>query len=274
MKAEQAKQMTTEALEQLAGALKQGRSETLHRFLAVLARFHRYSFGNVLLIMFQRPDATRIAGFQTWKSLGRYVKKGEKGIAIMAPMMLRRRDEATSAAQDQPERLVLRFKVVHVFDVVQTEGEPLAEFAERTGNPGPAIEHLKAFIASRSITLEYTDELMGALGMSSGGRIRIRTGMDPAQEFGVLVHEVAHELLHQGAGAERGGTARVETEAEAVACVVCQAVGLQNGTASSDYIQLHDGDADTLAGSLDRIQKTAAMLIEAIVEDTAPDATA
>lgn len=100
MKAEDPKKIADQALQNLADALKSGKSERLTQYLAMLGRFHRYSFGNVLLILSQRPDATHVAGFSTWKQMGRYVKKGEKGIVIIAPMSIRPRDDQ---AEDRSE---------------------------------------------------------------------------------------------------------------------------------------------------------------------------
>lgn len=267
MKAEHARKMTDDALAALTEALQQGRSEALTRYLAVMARFHRYSFGNILLIMLQKPDATHVAGFHTWKDMGRYVKKGEKGIAIMAPMIFRRRESETHP--EEPERSIVRFKAVHVFDVTQTEGQALPEFARIGGDPGACIDRLKACIADRGIRLSHEGIQNGALGVSTGGEIRYRADLTPAQTFEVLAHELAHEMLHHGEGAERGGKAVVETEAEAVAFVVCHAVGLQTGTASSDYIQLHRGTKEMLAASLERIQKTAASILLAVLAEPA-----
>lgn len=264
MKAEQAKKMTDEALAKLAEALEQGKSEALTSYLDMMARFHHYSFGNVMLIVAQRPEATRVAGFNAWRSLGRFVKKGEKGIAIIAPMVLKKR-EAQSANAD--EKTVLRFRAVHVFDVAQTDGEALPEFVRVSGDPGSYTERLKAHITGRGITLAYAETLGGADGCSSGGTITLRLGLSAAEEFGVLVHELAHEVLHHGPDADRGTKTVRETEAEAVAFVVTHAVGLQNGTSSTDYIQLYNGDKKTLAASLDRIQKTAAGILAAIGEE-------
>lgn len=98
MKREEAIKLTQTALEQLSAALEQGHSETLATYLNTLARFHNYSFGNVMLIAFQKPDATHVAGFNTWKKLGRHVKKGEKGIAILAPMIYRRKGRRAEPA--------------------------------------------------------------------------------------------------------------------------------------------------------------------------------
>ena len=260
MKAEQAKNIAEEALARLADALEAGRSETLVRYLATMARFHDYSFGNVMLIYTQKPDATHVAGFRAWKNLGRFVRKGEKGIAIIAPMLIRPKDR-------DDDKSFLRFKAVYVFDGSQTEGEPLPEFACVNGNPNGHTERLKALVASKGIALEYTDNLLGAHGRSSGGRIELRPGLSPAEEFSVLTHELAHEMLHKDD--RRNGTSKTirETEAEAVAFVVCQAIGLDTNTAAADYIQLYAGDKATLAESLDHIQKTAAEIITAIKDD-------
>ena len=271
MKAEQAKKIADQALEQLAEALKSGRSEELTRYLAMLARFHKYSFGNVMLILSQMPDATHVAGFHTWRQMGRFVKKGEKGIVIIAPMVLRKQDDQAKDG-DKPES-ILRFRGVYVFDVSQTDGEPLPEPTRIGGDPGARIDRLRQFIAGRGITLDNADVPSDALGVSRGGRISIRPDLEPAVEFSVTVHEFAHELLHRGEDRPASKTVR-ETEAEAVAFVVCQAIGLETGTAASDYIQLFDGRAETLAQSLDRIQRTAAEIIAGINDDAGDRADA
>lgn len=262
MKAEQAKKIADQALEQLADALAKGKSEALTRYLAMLAKFHKYSFGNVLMILSQRPYATHVAGFHTWRQMGRFVKKGEKGIVIIAPMLIRKRDEREGDGAEE-SKPVLRFRGVYVFDVSQTDGEPLPEPARVNGDPCHHTDRLKSLVAERGITLDHADVPHDALGVSRGGRISIRPDLEPAVEFAVLAHELAHELLHRGEDRPASKTVR-ETEAEAVAFVVCQAIGLETGTAASDYIQLFDGKTETLAASLDRIQKTAAEIIAAV----------
>jgi len=262
MKAEQAKKIADQALAQLAEALAKGRSEEITRYLSMLAKFHRYSFGNVMLILSQKPDATHVAGFNTWKQMGRYVKKGEKGIVIIAPMVIRKKDDEAGDDEQQPRKIV-RFRGVYVFDVSQTDGEPLPEPAQVSGDPRDYIDRLRALVAERGITLDNDDLPMGADGVSRGGRISIRPDLAPAQEFSVIVHELAHELLHRGEDRPQSKTVR-ETEAEAVAFVVCQAIGLDTGSAASDYIQLYDGKTETLAASLDRIQHVTAEVIAAI----------
>lgn len=157
---------------------------------------------------------------------------------------------------------------VYVFDVSQTDGEALPEPARVNGDPRHHTDHLKTLIVERGITLDHADVPHDALGVSRGGRISIRPDLEPAVEFSVLAHELAHELLHRGEDRPASKTVR-ETEAEAVAFVVCQAIGLETGSAASDYIQLFDGKTETLAGSLDRIQTTAAEIIAALQD--APD---
>ncbi len=110
MKVEQAKQIASKAIELLSDALERGHSETLRNYLAAMARFHRYSLHNLILIVSQRPDATRVAGFHTWKQLGRNVKKGARGIMILAPVVLRRSKEEPTSDEDHSEAAV-RFRV-------------------------------------------------------------------------------------------------------------------------------------------------------------------
>lgn len=267
MKAEQARKLADEALDNLSAALAAGKSETLRQYLSTMSRFHDYSWGNVLLILTQKPDSTRVAGFHAWRKLGRFVRKGEKGIVIIAPMVIQKRDEnATQPESDsKPERL-LRFKAVYVFDLSQTDGEPLPEFRSIEGDPAEHALRLKELIAAQGITLDYADDLGGALGKSFGGRIEILAGQSPAEEFAVLAHELAHEMLHDKQRRQETTKTVRETEAEAVAFVVCEAIGLTTRSAAADYIQLYDGNADTLAESLDLIQKASAEIIEHLLQ--------
>jgi hypothetical protein len=96
------------------------------RMLKVASKFHRYSFNNHLMIFLQRPDAMVVAGFNRWKSLGRFVKKGEKGIAIFAPCRYKTKVE-TDAGEEQTVQQIRGFRVVHVFDISQTEGDDLPD---------------------------------------------------------------------------------------------------------------------------------------------------
>ena len=259
MTADALKKITTDALDKLAALLDEGHSEQLTALLRTMARFHKYSWHNVALIASQRPTATRVAGFQTWRTMGRCVRKGEKGIAILAPIVGRR--EAESDGDNG--RTVVGFRAAYVFDVEQTDGEPLPEPGEATGDPGAKTASLKTAILERGITLESVDDLGGALGTSSGGCIRILKGLSPAMEFTTLVHEYAHELLHRADDRPASRDTR-ELEAEAVAFVVGGAVGLNTSDASRDYIHLYRGDREALSGSLDRIQRAASVILTAV----------
>jgi hypothetical protein len=265
MNADELKKLTTESLDHLSAALAEGHSERLSALLKTMAQFHRYSFHNVCLIARQRPDATRVAGFHAWRKLGRFVRKGEKGIAILAPIVGRKESDAA----DDDSKTVVGFRAAYVFDVAQTDGEALPEPTDAAGDPGATTDRLKAAIVSRGIAVDYVQELGGALGTSSGGRIQVLAGMQPASEFMVLAHEFAHELLHHGDDRPSSRDTR-ELEAEAVAFVVGHANGLDVTDAARDYIHLYRGDGAALAESLGRIQRTAATILTAIeIDDTA-----
>jgi hypothetical protein len=258
-----------QAVDFLIQQVKAGKSETLTAYLSAMARFRNYSFGNIVAIARQKPTATRVAGFGTWKEMGRFVKRGEKGIQILAPMVgFRRKDTAEQEADGKAQPVLIGFRVVHVFDVSQTEGVDLPEMESSvSGEAGEFHDRLLDFLAQQSIEVVFTENIAPALGVSYGGRIAILPGQSRAEEFVTLVHETAHELLHR---AERRTftTATVrETEAEAVAFVVGQAVGLEMGTASSDYIQLYKGNAALLAESLQVIQRTSAVILGALQLD-------
>src|ERR1700688_4648838 len=259
MKADELKKITTDALDKLAALLDEGHSDQLTALLKTMARFHKYSWHNVCLIASQCPTATRVAGFQTWRTMGRSVRKGEKGIAILAPIVGRREAESTS----DNERAVVGFRAAYVFDVEQTDGEPLPMPGEASGDPGSKTTALKAAILGQGIVLEAVDDLGGALGTSSGGCIRLLNRLSPAVEFTTLVHEYAHELLHRADDRPASRDTR-ELEAEAVAFVVGGAVGLNTSSASRDQLHLYRGDREALAGSLDRIQRAASMILAAV----------
>jgi hypothetical protein len=271
-----AQQLIKQAVEFLLKQLEEGKSETLTAYLAAMARFHNYSFGNILAIARQRPTATRVAGIRTWNELGRFVKRGEKGIQILAPIVgHRRRRDAAEQEQDansqaKPAPMLIGFRAVYVFDYSQTEGVDLPEFDHGvSGEVGAHRYRLIAFLNAQNIKLEFNEKIAPALGVSYGGRIALLPGQSKAEEFTTLVHETAHELLHK---TERRTitTATVrETEAEAVAFIVGQAVGLEMGTASSDYIQMYAGNAALLAESLEVIQRTSAVILGAILSEDA-----
>jgi N-terminal domain of anti-restriction factor ArdC len=258
-----------QAVDYLIQQLEAGKSETLTAYLSAMARFHSYSFGNILQIARQRPTATRVAGIRTWNEMGRFVKKGEKGIQILAPMVGYRRNRKDAATEPEPETkpqsVLIGFRAVYVFDVVQTEGADLPEFEHSiNGEVGEHRDRLIDFLAQQNIALEFNEKIAPALGVSYGGKIALLPGQSKAEEFVSLVHETAHELLHKAERRTMTTQTVRETEAEAVAFIVGQAVGLEMGNASSDYIQMYAGNATLLAESLEVIQRTASTLLRAI----------
>jgi antirestriction protein ArdC len=190
MNTDNVKQLCDEALGRLATALEQGQSDALKTYLATMSRFHKYSWGNVLLIFTQKPNASHVAGFQTWRKLNRFVRKGERGIAIFAPMVVKKRSKVEEV-EDEQTRL-FGFRTAYVFDESQTDGEPLPSFATVKGDPMESTITLETLIRERGIALEYTDRIAPAKGMSSGGRIEVLPGLPAAEQFSVLVHELAH----------------------------------------------------------------------------------
>ena len=277
MKLEEVNQRTKEAVDFLVAALQSGHSAVLTQYLAAMAKFRNYSFGNIMLIARQKPDATHIAGFRTWNSLGRFVRRGEKGIFILAPMIgNRRKDDASPEQTDdakESQPTLFGFRAVYVFDITQTEGKDLPTLTEVRGDVCGYRERLVKFVETQGIALRYSDTIAPARGLSHGGKITLLCGMQPAEEFSTLTHEIAHELLHRGDRRTLTTKQVRETEAEAVAFVVCQALGLQTGTASQDYIQLWHGDADLLRESLEAVQQTAATVLGGIApEPPAADA--
>jgi hypothetical protein len=248
--------------------LEQGHSDGLTAYLTAMGRFHNYSFGNILEIARQKPDATRVAGLYAWNQLGRKVRKGERGIRILAPVIGVRRKKDAEAEKDihtQNQAVLVGFRSAYVFDVSQTEGKELPALSERvTGNVGEYRDRLLDFISAQGIQLEFKESIAPALGMSYGGRIAILPGQGAAEEFSTLVHELSHEMLHKAE--RRTATTKTvrETEAEAIAFVVGKTIGLTTGRASADYIHLYHGNAALLTESLEVIQRTSAVILSAL----------
>jgi hypothetical protein len=269
-------QLIKQAVDFLLQQLEAGKSDTLTAYLAAMARFHSYSFGNILAIARQRPTACHVAGFSTWKGLGRFVKRGEKGIQILAPIVGHRhtKNDQEQQRDDKPRPVLIGFRAVYVFDVAQTEGADLPEFEHNiTGEVREHRDRLIDFLAHQNIALDYTENIAPALGVSYGGRIALLPGQSKAEEFVTLVHEVAHELLHKTDRRTKTTATVRETEAEAVAFIVGQGIGLEMGRASSDYIQMYAGNAALLAESLEVVQRTSAVILGAIRVESVPEAT-
>jgi len=262
-----AQQMIRENLESLIAQLEAGHSEALTTYLNAMSRFHRYSLLNCLEIARQCPTATRVAGMYAWNQLGRRVKKGEKGIRILAPIVgIRRKpdEEAEKDIRTQNERVLVGFRHTYVWDESQTTGNDLPEPAKVYGDVGENYDRLLAFLEQRGIDLVFTENIAPALGTSYGGRIAILPGQSKAETVTTLLHELGHELLmHASRRTSTTQTVR-ETEAEAVAFVVGKAIGLEMSSSSADYIALYHGNASLLAESLEVVQQTAGIILAAL----------
>jgi antirestriction protein ArdC len=276
MNSEEIKKLTERSIENLMASMSLGKSESLVQYLRMVARFHRYSLHNVLLIALQKPNASYVAGFRTWSNLGRFVRKDEKGILILAPMTKRIAQE--DACQREIEATcIVGFRSAYVFDVSQTDGAPLPSLGTVSGDPGIHLARLMEYASSEGISVGHSSDIAPARGVSLGRKILLLPDMAPAEEFATLAHEVGHELMHRGE--RRTATTKTirETEAEAVAYIVCSAVELQTSSASQDYITLYNGDSAVLLESLALIQEAATKIICSLrLEGTAagaPDQT-
>ncbi len=251
-----------EQLVQAVEALSSG--EDWRAMLATAAKFHSYSPSNVLLILRQFPRATRVGGYRTWQRLGRQVRKGERGIAVLAPCTYK-----AKATDDQPEsdegRRVLRgFRVVHVFDVSQTDGEPLPALAAPLleGDAPTALwDGLAAQVEAAGFSIERGD-CAGANGRTDFLRhvVRVRADVDAAQAAKTMAHELAHVLLDHGTSSCRG---RAEVEAESVAFLVCAGAGMETSSYSFPYVTVWaGGDSVVVRATAARVMTTARAILE------------
>lgn len=269
---EQVKQITDE-LEQ--GVRDMFASDRFQSYLDTAAKFHRYSALNCYLIMRQCPDATRVAGFTTWKTkFNRNVKKGEKAIRILAPCPHKKTVEAMNEAGEIEEREIrfTTFRAASVFDVSQTEGDDLPDICvDLVGTFEAYNKTLHALKAISPVPIEFEDIRGGSHGYYNKAKkiIAIRKGMSETQTLKTLVHEIAHAMLHGDDGEQSDATRRMkEVQAEAVAYTVCKAIGLDTSDYSFGYIVgwSEGREAKELIDSLETIRRTAARVIDSVEE--------
>lgn len=233
-------------------------------YLKFMSQFHRYSFYNCLSIWFHCPEASQVAGYVTWRKLGRYVKKGEKGIPILAPCPIKKRVESEDG-QEQEVVVQTLFKVVYVFDVSQTEGDPLPEAPITSSGDGkgllPIVEQLAK---EKNIDIEYRTLKGSHHGTSFGGRIEIDNRLDEAGKVAVVIHELAHEELHATEKGKELSRQEREIEAESVSFVVCSHFGIE--TTSPNYLALWKATPDKINEVFNRVHTVAASMIESIEE--------
>jgi hypothetical protein len=209
--------------------------EQWQRYLSVQTRFHTYSFWNTVAILRARPDATKLAGFRQWHSLGRRVRKGEHGIAILAPIVrtLDQLQPGNTAEPDEDERRCVGFKIVYVFDVAQTDGDPLPEPPMPATVNGDAPVWLWHAVAEQITAAGYRLERgplphpwshANGITLVEDRHVIVRHDLLDAQALKTCTHELVHVLLHTDPHCALSRPVR-EVEAESVAFIVCSAAG-------------------------------------------------
>ena len=282
-------------LKEITDSLEQGIKDLFSsgkyaEYLRTMSNFHSYSYNNILLIHSQKPNATLVAGFNKWKDkFSRYVKKGEKGIQIIAPVVYKRKveeiktdpdtgapilDKDGNAIIEEKEVQSARFKVVSVFDVSQTDGKPLPQLAdELKGDVKHFDEFVEALKRSSPVPIEFESmqESLDGYFSNSEQKIAIREGMSEVQTVCALVHEIAHSKLHNTAilneAEENPKNNRTqEVEAESISYAVCQYYGIETSENSFGYIATwsKDKELSELKASLETISKTSNELINDI----------
>lgn len=278
---------TAELLKRIDGGVKGLiESDKWTSYLKVQARFHKYSPFNTWCILWSKPDATRVAGYHTWPKFKRFVKRDEKGIPILAPVSYGKRTKDEDG--EDVTRQAVGFKVVYVFDVAQTDGEPLPEIAaDLAGDDSTNLDKLVSVAGCWGMSVQYEDMAISTKGyvrQNFDGIVHLNNRTSPAQQAKTLAHELAHTILHvKGAEdlAEPGSdTYQIgELEAESTAFVVLNALGVDTASYSFGYLAVWAGaDPDKLSGiikaSAKRIQKAADKMITACGEPTSAELVA
>lgn len=249
----------------LAEQLAAGHTQEYLSFLAFHSRFHRYSPANALLILSQRPDATRVAGLTTWNQLGYRIQAGERAIWIFAPIFRKGVEPATG---EEGERLV-GFRPAPVFDASQlanVDEKPLPSlFTSLPDDVEELYQQVRERIEAERIVVEERVLPMGIQGVSLGGSIFLRRGLDSRNRLAVLLHELAHEIAHRGEAQRAKPVALRELEAESTAYVVGAALGL-DVPHTVDYLLAYGLDAAALRAALGTIQALARRVLATVGE--------
>lgn len=246
-------------------------SERWQEWLTMQGRFHNYSFNNTLLILTQKPEATRVAGYNAWRKLDRFVRKGEKGIWIQASMVYKT-DAGDEATADEPTKVIRGFKPVPVFDLSQTDGAELPEVCVRLTGEDEAGLYVRLCRIATSIgfTVEDANDLSSANGVCIHDQrvIRVLAGNAPAQRVKTLAHELGHAILHSPGDDCPDDRAVLELEAESVAFVVCASAGITPDDYSFGYVATWAGGGDealaAIKGSGGRIQRAVDQILIAL----------
>lgn len=289
----QAEENRKKEMDEIMGKLESGvasvtNSEEYRKLMDTIAKFPRYSINNNILIMLQRPDATLCQSFTGWKEMNRFVKKGEKGIRILAPAPYKIEKEQDKIGQDgkpvldqdgEPVKETVQinvnaFKPVSTFDISQTEGEPLPQIGvtELDGNVEGYSVMLDAIKLVSPVPIEFENIESGAKGYFhlAENRIAIQEGMSEVQTVKTAIHEMAHQKLHsvEAQQLKEGKQSRAskEVEAESVAYVVCKHFGIDTSDYSFSYVAGWSEGKETpeLKESLQTIRRAASEMITSL----------
>jgi DNA primase catalytic core len=250
-------------------------SEDWQRALAVAARFHDYSFANTRLIWAQSLargfTPSRVAGYRAWQELDRHVRRGERGLQILAPVIR----QITPENGEEEERRVVGFRVVHVFDIAQTDGQPLPEVpaALVEGDLPSHWEQVSGLITEAGFDLHVAD--LDRLGEANGitdwqhREVAVRASLPGAQRFKTAVHELAHVRLHEPTSDGRPSCRGiVEVEAESVAYMVCAALGIDSAGYSLPYVaSWSGGDITKVSATANRVTGCARQVLTQLEQE-------
>ena len=240
MNAQDAKALVETGLQQMLDDPEQWRT-----WAQTMTRFHRYSPGNVLLIMQQRPDASYVAGYHAWKDLGRQVQKGEHGIAILAPIVRTVPSEETTTPSQSPApsptKAVVGFKVATVFDIAQTQGKELPIPQPQLLDSGDLEEVLRHLVPTVPVPVQFAPaaQLHGAHGVWSpvNQTITIAQDRSPDQQLKTVLHEWSHSIgVPDAAAALDRHTGSEEIVAETTAFILAGRMGLDTSQYTLPYV--------------------------------------
>jgi antirestriction protein ArdC len=254
-KAKELKESLNAAIDKLIDAIESEQvTDELKAYAVQAGKFTRYSLHNQILIMMQDPEATQVAGYKAWNKFDRHVMKGEHGIGILAP------HQFTSVNDKGAEEDRLGFHATTVFDVRQTDGEPMVDPTHVTGDGGESLyDALSEY--SHSVGMDVRLDAIGSYdGMCTKSEIVINDSLSMQGRVGVLVHEIAHHLAgHHGSDKSVGMR---EWEAETVSFVFCEKFGIENK--APQYLKGWGATRDNIKASLGTISKVSSQIIKAV----------
>lgn len=249
-------------------------SEKYKAYLEFVSRFYDYSINNTILIWMQKPDASLVAGFKAWQTkFKRSVKKGEKGIRILAPCphKFKKVEKDEQGNETEKEINYTTFRAAYVFDISQTEGEDVPKFVtDLQGNVeqyADLVEKLKA-LSPVPVTFEAFDSPARGYYDDAAKKIVVQADLSEQQSLKTLIHEISHAILHNDEDGEQKEADRhtKEVQAESVAFTVCAALGIDTSDYSFGYVASWSGGKEVkeLTASMDVIRRTAKDMIESL----------